>query len=189
MSYKYFMNALEIARSIMNKIISFGDTVIDCTVGNGNDTLYLAKLVGSKGKVYGFDIQNKALSLTQEKLTREGLNDRVKLIHDGHEKLFKYIDEEVKFAIFNLGYLPGGDHSIVTRPDTTILGIQNCIKILSKNGIILIICYTGHEGGLEEKNELEKYFSVINQKECNVLKFQFINQINSPPVLYGIEKL
>lgn len=189
MSYKYFINALEIAKGIMENTVFPGDTVIDCTVGNGNDTLYLARLVGPKGKVYGFDIQEKALSLTREKLISEGLYNRVQLIHDGHENLFEYVDEEIKLGIFNLGYLPGGDHTIVTRSDTTILGIENCLKILSKNGIILIICYTGHVGGLEEKNELEKYFSIVNQKECNVLKFQFINQINNPPVLYGIEKL
>ena len=82
--YKYFFNSVNIARNIMSNYIKDGDIALDCTVGNGNDTLYLAKLVGENGKVYGFDIQSIALKITREKLEKENLINRVLLIEDSH---------------------------------------------------------------------------------------------------------
>lgn len=190
MGYRYFINAVELAKKIMKDTIFPGDITIDCTVGKGNDTLLLAKLVGPLGKVYGFDIQSNALDYTQEKLKKENLIDRVKLIYDGHENVLNYIeDEKVKLVIFNLGYLPTGDHNVVTKPETTIKGIKGSLKLLCKNGILLIASYIGHNGGLEEKERVEEFLNNLDQKTYSVLKFQFVNQINNPPILYGVEKL
>src|SRR5699024_4625825 len=94
MGYRYFINAVELAKKIMKDTIFPGDITIDYTVGKGNDTLLLAKLVGPLGKVYGFDIQSNALDYTQEKLKKENLIDRVKLIYDGHENVLNYIEDE-----------------------------------------------------------------------------------------------
>jgi len=57
-----------------------GDTVVDATCGNGNDTAFLASLVGENGRVFGFDIQDKAIANTTKKLTDLNLIDRVTLI-------------------------------------------------------------------------------------------------------------
>lgn len=188
MNFKYFKNAIEISKVIMERTISPGDTVIDCTVGNGNDTISLAELVGSNGKVYGFDIQNRAIESTRNKLKDKNLLDRVILINDGHENLLHYVKEKVNFIVFNLGYLPQGDKNIVTRPNTTIKAIEESLKILTPGGIILTTCYISHDGGLEEMKKVEEYLSNLNQKEYSTLKFRFINQINNPPILYGVEK-
>lgn len=188
MDFKHFKNAVEISKMIMERSILFGDTVIDCTVGNGNDTIRLARLVGSNGKVFGFDIQNKAIESTRNKLKDKNLLERVILINDGHENLLYYVKEKVNFVVFNLGYLPQGDKSIITRPDTTIKAIEESLKILIPGGIILITCYISHNGGLEEMEKVEEYLSNLNQKEYSTLKFRFINQINNPPILYGVEK-
>ena len=52
----------------------------------------------------------------------------VTLIHDGHENILNDIPSDiignVDAAIFNLGYLPKGDKSIVTKPETTIQAIE-----------------------------------------------------------------
>ena len=188
MDYICFKNAVEMTKKIMERTIFPGNIVIDCTVGKGNDTIKLAKLVGPYGKVYGFDIQNRALDLTKEKLKRENLLDRVILINDGHENLSNYIMEKVNFVVFNLGYLPEGDHSIITKAETTTMGLNDSLNALAQGGILLATCYTGHNGGLEEMNEVEEFLSKLNQKEYSTLKFQFINQINNPPILYGVEK-
>jgi ubiquinone/menaquinone biosynthesis C-methylase UbiE len=177
------------ARKIMALSIKNGDCVIDCTVGNGYDTLFLAKNVGLKGKVYGFDIQDTAIKSTKEKLIKENLYDRVILINDGHENLQKYVQEKVKLVVFNLGYLPNGDHNITTKPSTTLEGIKSSLNVLNDNGIILITSYTGHKGGIEEKDAIEEFLKELNQKKFNVLRFDFINQVNNPPILYGVEKL
>ena len=54
-------NTAKFAMSITADYINKGDTVVDATVGNGNDALALSRLVGETGKVYGFDIQPLAL--------------------------------------------------------------------------------------------------------------------------------
>lgn len=187
--YKYFFNSVNIARNIMSNYIKDGDIALDCTVGNGNDTLYLAKLVGENGKVYGFDIQSIALKITREKLEKENLINRVLLIEDSHENIDKYVSEKPNFIIYNLGYLPGGDKSIKTNSITTINSLEKALKLLKNNGLLLITSYTGHSGGKEEKEKVETYLKTLDQKYANILKFNFINQKNNPPILYGVEKL
>ncbi|WP_425448672.1 class I SAM-dependent methyltransferase [Dethiothermospora halolimnae] len=188
MQARYFIKATEIAKHIIDLKVKEGDVVVDGTVGNGYDTLYLASKVGKCGKVYGFDVQQKAIDNTRDRLVENKLLNRVKLIKDGHEKMFDYIKEKVDLLIFNLGYLPKGDHSIITKPDTTISAIKQGLSLLNNNGILLVVLYYGHEGGEDEKKEVLKFLSNIDQKEFNVLKFNFINQKNKPPILLGVEK-
>lgn len=188
MGYKYIHSVLNISKAIMDSVIDKDDYVIDATVGNGKDTLYMAKLVGNRGKVYGFDIQKIAIERTKEKLINEGLYRQVELINTGHEHMDMYINEKVKLIVFNLGYLPGGNKNIITKPDTTIQAIKKSLNLLIDNGILLITSYIGHIGGIEEKNAVEEFLQKLDQKEYNVLQFKFINQINNPPILYGVEK-
>ena len=49
-----------LASDVRSQVVRAGDTVIDATLGNGHDTLELARLVGPNGLVHGFDIQEKA---------------------------------------------------------------------------------------------------------------------------------
>lgn len=75
---------------LLNEIIKEGDRVVDATVGNGKDTLFLAKKVGPCGRVYGFDIQEKALSKTKALLKKNNLIERTEILHCGHEQLDKF---------------------------------------------------------------------------------------------------
>jgi len=176
------------ANELMSKRVKKGDIVIDATVGNGNDTIFLSELVGDMGKVYGFDIQATAIINTKKKLLEKGFLERTKLFEDSHENINIYIHEEVDLIVFNLGYLPGGNHEIITKADSTVAAINKGLKLLKKNGIMIITAYYRHLGGLEEKEVVEKFLGNLNQKDFSVLKFQFINQINYPPMLFGIEK-
>ena len=83
----YIKNALVISHRYVNDIVKPGDTVIDATAGNGNDTAFLAELVGNDGHVYAFDVQQQALSNTRLRLENAGLSGRVTLIHDGHQNM------------------------------------------------------------------------------------------------------
>lgn len=188
MGYKTFINAVNIAKKIMKSYVQKGHIVLDCTVGNGNDTITLSRLVGDKGKVYGFDIQSIALEITKEKLIKEGLEDRVVLINDSHEYIDKYISQKLDFIIYNLGYLPNGNKEIKTNRDSTLISIKKSLSLLNKNGLLLVTCYTGHKGGIEEWKALKDYFIDISQRDFNILEFNFINQKNNPPILYGLEK-
>lgn len=188
MKFKELVNTLKISNDIMDKHVQEGDIVLDCTVGNGNDTLRLAKLVGNKGKVYGFDIQEVALDITLKLLTCENLDNRVELIRDSHENIDLYINNKLDFIIYNLGYLPKGDKNIKTKSSSTLISLKKSLELLNKNGIILITSYIGHEGGLDEKDAIEELLLELNQKDYNVIKYNFINQKNYPPILYGVEK-
>lgn len=186
--YKYLNNVVNIGKEIIRNKVVKGNIVIDGTVGNGNDTILLAELVGKEGKVYGFDIQKEALNITKLKLIEKNLSERVYLINDGHENIDKYITEEVDLVVFNLGYLPGGNHEIVTKEKTTIKALEKSLNLLKENGLLLVTTYLGHDEGKKEDTRIKLFFSSLNQKQFNVLKFEFINQINNPPTLYCVEK-
>lgn len=186
--YKHINNVVSIAKELMMKKVLSSDLVVDATVGNGHDTLLLAQLVGQEGKVYGFDIQEDAINNASQKIIENNLTKRVCLIKDSHENIDQYIKEKVDLIIFNLGYLPGGDHCIVTKAESTLTAIEKSLHLLKENGLLLVITYIGHNEGKTEDKLIKKYFSELNQKKYNVLKFEFINQINYPPILYCVEK-
>ncbi|WP_066497040.1 tRNA (mnm(5)s(2)U34)-methyltransferase [Abyssisolibacter fermentans] len=183
-----FNNAITIAKNIMQTYVKAGQTVVDTTMGNGNDTKLLASLIQNDGKVYAFDIQLEAIENTKKLLEDNSLLDRTILINDSHSKIDEYIKENIDFAVFNLGYLPTGDHKVITKPDSTILALEQCLNKLNKNGIVLITMYYSHDGGLEEKIAIEDFLKSLSQKKYNVAQLNFINQVNNPPILCIIEK-
>jgi SAM-dependent methyltransferase len=182
-------NSLGQSHDYIRLFVKEGDTVVDATCGNGNDTAFLAGLVGEKGKVFGFDIQDRALYNTKKRINELGLMERVELIKDGHENMDKYINTPVKAVMFNLGYLPGGDHKIGTKPQTTIQAIEKAMNLLVKGGVIVVVIYYGGDSGFEEKERVLEFLTGIDQKEYIVMKNEFINQANCPPILICIEKL
>ena len=183
---------LEFARELLKKTVVPGSIAVDGTMGNGHDTAFLANLVGEDGQVYSFDIQQQALDSTAVKLETEGLRSRCTLIRNGHEHLDQYISEEhagkITGAIFNLGYLPGGDKSIITKAETTISALEKLLQRMAKEGILVLVIYHGHPGGAEERDALMEFVRNIPQKEAHILKYEFINQVNNPPFIVAIEK-
>ncbi|MBS4539953.1 class I SAM-dependent methyltransferase [Clostridium sp. D2Q-11] len=189
MSKRLLTKATDLAKHVIDIKLQKGMTAVDATIGNGNDTLELAKRVGSNGKVYGFDIQKVAIDSSKELLEKNNLLDRVELICDSHERISEYINDKIDLAIFNLGYLPSGDHSIITKPNTTLKGIESVLYSLKENGILIVVVYYGHSGGKEEKIAVEKYLNKLDQRKFTVMKMDFINQINNPPFIFCIEKI
>ncbi|MGG5317510.1 class I SAM-dependent methyltransferase [Enterococcus sp. AZ072] len=180
--------ALRYSHTLLKEIIKPGDHVIDATMGNGNDTLFLAELVGNDGQVYAFDIQEQALTKTEEKLG--ALITRSSLFLAGHETIETTIAESqpIQAAIFNLGYLPSSDKKIITLPDTTKQAMKAILKRLSSGGRMILVIYYGHDGGNQEKNAVLDYCTNLPQENYSVLTYQFINQKNNPPILVCVEK-
>lgn len=179
--------ALHFSHTLLKEVVQPGDIAIDATMGNGFDTRLLAELVGRTGKVYAFDIQEQALTNTRERLAE--LSDRAELILDGHEKIAAYVgDQPIKAAVFNLGYLPKSDKSVITLPETTKQAFQQILERLVKRGRLVVVAYYGHAGGEEELAMVEDYCRNLPQERYNVLNYRFINQKNQPPILFCIEK-
>lgn len=175
-------------QEIIKDYINEGDVVIDATIGNGFDTCFLAEKVGDSGHVYGFDIQNIAIKLTKDKLDEKKLRNRVTLIEDSHQHVKRYVENSIKVAMFNLGYLPKGDKKVITRPESTIKAIEEILDLLISGGIISVVAYYGHEGGLVEKNQVSNFFGELSNKEVDVLSIAYENRKMNAPVIYLIRK-
>jgi len=180
---------LQYAQLLLEQAIEEGEIAVDATAGNGHDALFLAQLVGENGKVYAFDVQQEAVNATIQRLQDNFLEDRGIVLNEGHENVAKFIQQPVAAAIFNLGYLPGSNHEIVTKPNTTIQAIEELIKLLKIGGIIVLVVYHGHAGGKEEKDALIQYVSELPQKYIHVLRYEFLNQQNDPPFIIALEKV
>ena len=175
---------LEMAHDFLAQVITQDDIVVDATMGNGHDTFFLAKLAK---QVYAFDIQEQALEKTSQRLQEAGLTN-AELILQGHETVDQFV-REVKAAIFNLGYLPSADKSIITQPQTTIESLDKLCQMLIKGGRIAIMIYYGHEGGDIERDAVLDFVSQLPQQEYTATIYRTLNQINNPPFLVMIEKL
>ena len=175
---------LEMAHDFLAQVITKDDVVVDATMGNGHDTLFLAKLAK---QVYAFDIQEQALEKTSQRLQEAGLTN-AELILQGHETVDQFVTE-VKAAIFNLGYLPSADKSIITQPQTTLEALDKLCQLLVKGGRIAIMIYYGHEGGDIERDAVLDFVSQLPQQEYTATIYRTLNQINNPPFLVMIEKL
>jgi predicted methyltransferase len=143
-----------------------GDWVVDATVGNGHDTLFLARQVGRSGRVYGFDIQQAALDATVTRLRDGGGEAQVRLFKAGHEGMAEHLPQEtrgrIKAVLFNLGYLPGSDKQTVTRPATTITALEGVLQWLAPGGVISVLAYTGHPGGRDEAERVKRWVAGLS---------------------------
>lgn len=179
---------LPFSKRLIQKVVSPGETVVDATAGNGNDTQFLAEQVGSTGHVFAFDIQQQALDATHKRLNE--LNERVSLILDSHANVDDYVKTSIGGAMFNLGYLPYSDDlSVITKAESTITAVHKLLGLLKKDGIITISVYDGHEGGPQERDALIQYVQKLHQADVHVVKYELLNLRNNPPFLIAIEKL
>jgi len=118
------------------------------------------------------------------------LQPAVTLTHAGHETLATVLpaDRQIKCAIFNLGYLPGGDKTIITHAATTLMAVTALESRLATNGLIILMVYAGHPGGQAEAQALHDHVTQLDQQTFQVLQYGFINQVHQPPYLIAIQK-
>ncbi len=176
-------NAVELSHFYLKNMIKPGAFAVDATCGNGGDTAFLASLVGDSGEVWAFDIQKEALEHTKDRLEQEHSANCVRLILDGHENMDKYLGEQKADAfVFNLGYLPGGDHSIHTKAETTISALQTAVACMSPTGIICISIYHGKDSGFTERDAVLDYLKTLDSHKYNVILHEYSNKPNFPPI-------
>ncbi len=177
-----------LAHTYLDMVIKEGDTVVDATAGNGFDTLFLAQKVGPQGNVYAFDIQENALAVTADILRENKISNRVTLIGESHTCISEHINVPLAAAAYNLGYLPGGDHSIVTRAHTTCESIKQALALLNPGGLITITLYPGHPEGRREKEMLIPFCENLSPSEYTALHTERLNRQTPPPELLIIQK-
>ena len=174
------LSILNRARSLMKENLKQNDLVVDATLGQGKDSLFLLEII-EKGHLFGFDIQKEAIKKSKE-LLKEYKN--YTLFNTGHENMFKNLKEyenKISLIVFNLGYLPKGNKEITTKKETTIKAIKQGIKLLNKKGHIVITIYPGHKEGLKEQKEIIKFLK--NDKNLKYEEYYNTEKKESPFVI------
>lgn len=184
------------SHSLLAEVLERGDLAVDMTAGNGHDTLFLARQVGPAGHVIAFDVQPSALDRTAARLADADVSSRrieepgelqeangVTLVHASHSRLGDYLTAEPKAVIANLGYLPGGDRSLVTRPPSTLEALTAALERLAVGGRLAVVVYVGHPGGVEEAEAVETLFSSLPSESWQVLNLEAANRPQAPYLL------
>lgn len=157
-----------LAQAAVAEVLGAGMRAIDATVGNGQDTLFLARQVGAKGQVYGFDVQAAALASSAARLAAAGLADRVRLFQAGHETLADCLPSEARGRVgavmFNLGYLPGSDKQCITRAPSTLPALGQAAEWLAPGGLLTVLAYRGHAGGREEAAAVARWLQALDPR-------------------------
>ena len=97
--------------------------------------------------------------------------------------MHKYAEaESVDCIVFNFGYLPCGDHSISTKADTSIRAIETGLTLLKKGGLMSLCIYSGGDTGFEDRDAILDYVKVLDAKKYAVLRMDYYNRPNNPPI-------
>lgn len=175
------LDLLDMQKYFILSHLKEGDTAVDFTMGNGNDTLFLSRTVGEGGRVYAFDIQEDALTSTRAHLEAEGAPKNYTLINDSHHKVLDYVKEPIKAGMFNLGYLPrSGRRTLTTMCETTLPAVKAAMSLLAPDGILMVAVYPGHEEGTREGEMLTEYFGTLDRRRVSVSCLKIINSPTSP---------
>jgi predicted methyltransferase len=183
------VRATDLAQRVLRPTLTPGDWVVDATMGNGHDTVWLANCVGSTGRVFGFDVQSAALAATSKRV--RGL-PQVTLFPHGHEHLADHLPQAAKHhlaaVMFNLGYLPGAPKAIATDAATTLAGLGQALDFLRVGGLVSLVLYPGHPGGAHEADAVRAYIqtlpTVFAATQC-----VRINALGAPPELCLVERV
>lgn len=172
---------LSLQKEFILRHLGEGDTAIDFTMGNGYDTVFLSQTVGESGTVVAFDIQEAALTSTEQNLRRNDCPDNWRLICASHDRAPEFIKGPIKAGMFNLGYLPGaGRKELTTKRSSTLPAVKSAIDMLGEDSILLVAVYPGHPEGAAEGEELTAYFSTISRFKYSIACFRMVNSPESP---------
>jgi hypothetical protein len=181
----------KIVHNELAQVLTPGNIAIDATAGNGHDTLFLAKQVGPAGSVFSLDMQSQALAKTAHRLKEQGYKN-VTLLQADHANLKDVIPIEFHGKIaaitFNLGYLPGGEKTFVTQSVSTVTAIDQSLDLLRSKGLLTIVAYTGHPGGMEETTAVRTFLAGVNSPRYTVDEISTNDERTFSPVLFTILK-
>ncbi|MBO7744598.1 class I SAM-dependent methyltransferase [Paenibacillus sp. MWE-103] len=185
-----FLSVLGMAQRLVKERVSAGDAVIDATCGNGVDARFLAELVGPRGAVYAFDVQEEALARTRERAGGDAAGPLL-LVHASHAEMDGHVAEahrgRIAAAMFNLGYLPGADQAVITEPASTLAALEAAVALLRPGGVVTAVLYPGHPGGREEADAVSAWAASLPQAAGQAMLYRMVQKAEAP-YLIAIEK-
>ncbi|MFA8343787.1 MAG: class I SAM-dependent methyltransferase [Rhodothermaceae bacterium] len=183
---------VHIAQQTFKRFLKPGDIAVDATVGAGYDTLFLARTVGKTGHVYGFDVQEEALTRARANIEKDGVVTPITLFCQGHETMKEALPEEVHGKIkafsFNLGYLPASESPVTTEAKTSLPAIQAAMEIMHPKGVIAIAIYSGHAQGKIEQDEIKAWAASVPYPDFRIASYEFINKDQNQETLLLMER-
>lgn len=188
-----FPSVLSQAQQLVRDTLRAGEAAIDATAGNGVDTLFLARIVGPRGKVFAFDIQQEALDSARRRFAREQADDTmVEWLLCSHAEMREAVPAawhgRIGAVMFNLGFLPGGNPAVITRKESTLAALEAGARLLRPGGVLVCVVYPGHPGGAEEAAAVEEWARNLPPGEFQTMKVQFLNPAQPPPYLIAAGK-
>lgn len=170
---------------------------VDATAGNGFDTEFLSKLVGESGRVLAIDLQPAAIESTKQRLVKNQAHANVDFAQGSHALLNDYVqhfrlkerfgEQPFAVAMFNLGYLPFGDKSVITRTESTLPALDQAFLGLKTQGILSLLSYPGHQGGSEEHLNVEDWVE-RHAAFLSIERFQDEGNPRSPVLWLAVKK-
>lgn len=175
-------SALDIAHKMIKLAVKPGDLCIDATAGNGHDTEFLCSLVGEGGKVIAMDIQQDAVNNTKARLSEAGFESRAEVFYMSHSDMDSVAKpESADCIVFNFGWLPGGDHNVFTRAETSVPAIEKALSVIKPGGLLVLCVYYGRNNGYSERDAIVDYVTNLPSRYYAVMKCDFLNRKNDPP--------
>ena len=177
---------LTLARGVWSDALRPGDIAVDATCGNGNDAAELATILARRaseapassavGRLVALDIQPAALDATRARLD-DALRDfgaaerpHVELLlHDHASFPPSLAPGSVRLVVYNLGYLPHGDHSRTTTAEGTVRSLQAATELLCVGGMITAVSYPAHPEGVREAAAVHDAFARLDKHRWRVL--------------------
>ena len=205
----------QLAHERVATVVRPGDLVIDATAGNGHDAAFLAELVGPHGRVLAIDRQQVAVEKTRQRLRVSGTVHADVVLGDhaeidvlarrwmgelGQEATgrnacaTKDVDATcrdvfatggVAAVMFNLGYLPGGEKSIITEIRSTLPALAAAASLLRTGGILSVVAYPGHPGGDLECRGVEEWFQQLSDTDWCVEPGDLPGEASASPARSG----
>ena len=165
-----------------------GLVAVDGTAGNGRDTLFMAQTLArltSSFRILAFDLQEAACAATRARLSEAGLDGHLRCLAAGHETLAGHLgSNRLAAAMFNLGFLPRSDRSLVTRPATTLVALEAALAALLPGGILSVHAYGGHPGGREEMEAVDAWFSGLPAYRALAARYNLCNKQRNLEILF-----
>ncbi len=175
------LNTLGLAHAFLREFVQSGNFCIDATAGKGRDTALLCQLVGETGKVIAFDIQPDAIQQTTALLDKQGLSAQV--ILDSHAHMAQYATAgTVDCIVFNFGRLPGGDASIFTHADSSIVALTVALDLLRDGGALSLSIYYGGANGYAERDAILQFLQTLDSRTYSVLVSHWSNRGGDAPI-------
>ena len=169
---------LHLNHQLIQSLLTRDMTVCDMTCGHGFDTEFIAPKVKH---VYSFDIQEEALASAKQRLHTL---DNVTFVHDSFVHVTQYV-KDVSLFIFNLGYLPQSDKTVMTTRDQTIQ-VLNTIKDQYSKASIVLMSYIGHDEGKIEYAGIQDW--ILKQTSYKVIQSTLLHHDNAPVMFWMYPK-